>query len=72
MTPTEALPIARNLAAAVCELDGCSAEFCAYMRDGSYDDHREVQAAVAGMVNGHRLASRKAKLAVVPDAQVAA
>ena len=59
MTREEALVLARKVAAAVCELDGCSDDFCNYMRDGSYDDHREVQAALAAAKLAARL-SRKA------------
>ncbi len=70
MTRAEALPLARSIAAGVCAADGCSDDFCAYMRDGSYDDHREVLAAQAALVvatNRSDLAKRKLA-AVVAEA----
>ncbi len=54
MTRTEALPIARNLAAAVCELNGNAPDYCTFMREGAYDEDSIVQAAVAGLVIGSR------------------
>ena len=50
MTRTEALPIARRLAAAVCELNGNAADYCSFMREGAYDDDSIVQAALAGLI----------------------
>lgn len=66
MTRDEALPLARNIAAGVCAADGCSEDFCRYMREGSYDDHREVLAAQAALVVGARKAAKPA-VSVVQD-----
>lgn len=64
----EAMPDARRIASAVCELAGCAEAFCKYMRDGSYDDHREVQSALAALM----FRPQAKHVAIVPDQQVAA
>ena len=61
MTRTDALPLARQIAAGICAADGCSENFCTYMRDGSYDDSREVMAAQAAIVVATQNAERMAK-----------
>ena len=65
MTRQEALPLARTIAAGVCALDGCSEDYCDFMRNGSYDDHREVMSAQAAIVVATRNAERKASPSTV-------
>jgi len=67
MNRADALPLARRLAAAVCDIDTDTAGYADYMREGKYDDEREVQCALAGVLAGHRLAMR-AKPVLVADA----
>ncbi len=52
MTRSDALPIARRIAAAVREAEGADEHYCRYMREGAYDDCSEVQIAVAALVVG--------------------
>ncbi len=61
MTRTEALPLARNIAAAVHELNGDAPDYCTFMREGAYDGDHVVQAAIAGLVIGARKAREAAR-----------
>jgi hypothetical protein len=49
VTREEALPLARKIAAAACELDNCSDNFCQFIRDGRMDNQREVKLALAAV-----------------------
>lgn len=49
MTRDEALPLARKVAAAVCELDNCTASFVEFVREGRMDEQREVKLALAAI-----------------------